>query len=478
MATVYQKTDNYGLDLYGDNDPADLRDGHNTNMRTIDGKLKDHSDAITKNIQDIEKNSDNIIELNSNTYRKQETDKVVSDLINDGLSLTRKSIETMGYEYIVTIGDSMYGSASTQDNNWEYLLGKKLSLTVKNYAVGGVGFHDGDDNYVAQSIRAKSDVNYDHSLVKYVIISGSTNDITSSISSLTQNIQTVIDNIKSGFPNSELIYISGLCGSNVRWTDSTPNSDNHSSGDYRLKDWVSYLAYTANMFKDNGFSCIENSFIWLLFNSSKSNPDGLHPNDSGHVTIFNNVLSFLKGHSGVNPMSAGGVVSSSNLETYYSKNVTSLPYVISPSYYSFVFNPKTGIADVYIGSFTVTMSKSDVEKWANTKANDNIYSVKIPLFPKLIPIPQINTNESFESWPIRGLSVQSNIEAVNPRFVCVTNNSNITIPNESRRMLWLTFDYIPTGYKDGSPSNLDIDAGIVLKYIGGKISVDVLGGFR
>lgn len=46
MATVYEKTDNYGLNLYGDNDPADLRDGYNGSMRTIDTTLKTHLNRI------------------------------------------------------------------------------------------------------------------------------------------------------------------------------------------------------------------------------------------------------------------------------------------------------------------------------------------------------------------------------------------------------------------------------------------------
>ena len=46
MATVYTKTDNYGLNLYGDNDPADLRDGYNGSMRTVDTTLKQHLDRI------------------------------------------------------------------------------------------------------------------------------------------------------------------------------------------------------------------------------------------------------------------------------------------------------------------------------------------------------------------------------------------------------------------------------------------------
>lgn len=46
MSTVYAKTDNYGLNLYGDNDPADLRDGYNGSMRTIDTTLETHLNRI------------------------------------------------------------------------------------------------------------------------------------------------------------------------------------------------------------------------------------------------------------------------------------------------------------------------------------------------------------------------------------------------------------------------------------------------
>lgn len=46
MATAYSKTDNYGLNLYGDNDPADLRDGYNGSMRTIDTTLETHLNRI------------------------------------------------------------------------------------------------------------------------------------------------------------------------------------------------------------------------------------------------------------------------------------------------------------------------------------------------------------------------------------------------------------------------------------------------
>lgn len=46
MSTFYSKTDNYGLNLYGDDDAADLRDGYNGSMHTIDETLKSHLDRI------------------------------------------------------------------------------------------------------------------------------------------------------------------------------------------------------------------------------------------------------------------------------------------------------------------------------------------------------------------------------------------------------------------------------------------------
>ncbi|MBL0965029.1 MAG: right-handed parallel beta-helix repeat-containing protein [Escherichia coli] len=46
MSTLYNKTDNYALSLYGDNDPADLRDGYNSSMHTIDTTMETHLNRI------------------------------------------------------------------------------------------------------------------------------------------------------------------------------------------------------------------------------------------------------------------------------------------------------------------------------------------------------------------------------------------------------------------------------------------------
>lgn len=53
MSTIYDKTDNYSLNLYGNNDPADLRDGYNDSMRTIDRTLQDHIDEINTKLASV-----------------------------------------------------------------------------------------------------------------------------------------------------------------------------------------------------------------------------------------------------------------------------------------------------------------------------------------------------------------------------------------------------------------------------------------
>lgn len=53
MSTLYDKTDNYSLNLYGDNDPADLRDGYNGSMHTIDETLQNHINKINKKLETV-----------------------------------------------------------------------------------------------------------------------------------------------------------------------------------------------------------------------------------------------------------------------------------------------------------------------------------------------------------------------------------------------------------------------------------------
>lgn len=85
MATAYSKTDNYGLNLYGDNDPADLRDGYNGSMRTIDDTLKKHLNRI-EGVESRETHDEEVVKaligdntVDSATASKVKWDKSITD---------------------------------------------------------------------------------------------------------------------------------------------------------------------------------------------------------------------------------------------------------------------------------------------------------------------------------------------------------------------------------------------------------------
>lgn len=85
MATVYTKTDNYGLNLYGDNDPADLRDGYNGSMHTIDDTLEKHLNRI-EGVESRETHDEEVVKaligdntVDSATAAKNKWDKSIAD---------------------------------------------------------------------------------------------------------------------------------------------------------------------------------------------------------------------------------------------------------------------------------------------------------------------------------------------------------------------------------------------------------------
>lgn len=85
MTTIYDKTDNYGLNLYGDSDPADLRDGYNGSMRTIDTTLETHLDRI-EGVESRETHDEEVVKalvgantVDSATTAKTKWDKAGAD---------------------------------------------------------------------------------------------------------------------------------------------------------------------------------------------------------------------------------------------------------------------------------------------------------------------------------------------------------------------------------------------------------------
>ena len=83
--TTYTKTDNYGLNLYGDTDPADLRDGYNGSMQTIDTTLESHLNRI-EGVESRETHDEEVVKallgdntVDAATSSKTKWDKAGSD---------------------------------------------------------------------------------------------------------------------------------------------------------------------------------------------------------------------------------------------------------------------------------------------------------------------------------------------------------------------------------------------------------------
>lgn len=126
MATVYTKTDNYGLNLYGDNDPADLRDGYNGSMRTIDTTLETHLNRIEA-VESRETHDEEVAKallgdntVDAATTSKTKWNKASTDAIEamaDAATATEKA--TSNNSILTALGADTTAHATTSKTKWD-----------------------------------------------------------------------------------------------------------------------------------------------------------------------------------------------------------------------------------------------------------------------------------------------------------------------------------------------------------------------
>lgn len=158
MTTVYDKTDNYGLNLYGDADPADLRDGYNGSMRILDTTLEGHLNRI-EGVESRETHDEEVVEalIGDNTVdaataaknkwdnaamgatdsmaalaalgtetaeeaatAKAKWDKASTDAakaVTDAATATAKA--TANTEALTALGSNTIGTATANKNKWD-----------------------------------------------------------------------------------------------------------------------------------------------------------------------------------------------------------------------------------------------------------------------------------------------------------------------------------------------------------------------
>lgn len=98
--TTYTKTDNYALNLYGDTDPADLRDGYNGSMHIIDKTLGTHLNRIEA-VESRETHDEEVTKaligdntVDKATFKQTKWDKASTDATANGAALTALGAET------------------------------------------------------------------------------------------------------------------------------------------------------------------------------------------------------------------------------------------------------------------------------------------------------------------------------------------------------------------------------------------------
>lgn len=126
MATVYTKTDNYGLNLYGDNDPADLRDGYNGSMRTIDTTLETHLNRIEA-VESRETHDEEVVKallgdntVDAATTAKTKWNKASADAIKamaDAATATGKA--NANTSTLIALGADTTAHATAAKDKWD-----------------------------------------------------------------------------------------------------------------------------------------------------------------------------------------------------------------------------------------------------------------------------------------------------------------------------------------------------------------------
>lgn len=333
MSTIYDKTDNYSLNLYGDNDPADLRDGYNGSMRTIDDTLEKHLNRI-EGVESRETHDEAVMKallgdntVDNATAAKTKWNKASADAIDSIARLTsmgvtdstagtalRTKIDTVNnnvnefgltsqniakvyrggvcrnYEGTIFgfIGDSITQGyrATSSAKRWSTLVSGIFGATEKNVAVGGTGFTTSpqSDRFDGQADKLVAVVGR-NAPVSIVFISGGVNDLSVNIQLGTSVLESTVSKVRTAFPLARIIVTIGLSGTMEKGLHSSNKPMNE-----RRRYYSTLCEKAASL------GCeVMAGYYMTSVNPSYSSDDGLHPNDAGYALISEFMASAVAG---------------------------------------------------------------------------------------------------------------------------------------------------------------------------------------
>lgn len=216
-------------------------------------------------------NATNLKNRINDTYTKNESD-------NRYLQITTVQ------DTLIAIGDSYFEGFRTNKPATDSMIAvasRLLGLTCHNFAVGGTGFHNGDntgDNTFSKQLDKAAAQITNKTSVKYVVIGGGRNDP----DSLTYNeVADTLTKAKQLFPYSEICFIP------MMWDSTYPTGKSHNystmlnAGNY-TETWTIHDAPSWGLYRDNEMTDI-------------------HPNTSGAARYGHYIANILKHHLTAQP---------------------------------------------------------------------------------------------------------------------------------------------------------------------------------
>lgn len=343
-------TDNFNLDLYQDNEPANLKDQYNDAMQKLDkdllsindkansaqnkaNNLKTDLEAVKTNINDIKNNINN--EINN---LKTNIDNDINSVKNQLNEKTNKRGK------LIWIGDSWSEGNLSQNEFIPNTVAEGLNCNLYNYAIGGSGLLVGT-TFSTQLTNAINDPQFDNDEITYVVIFGGINDRNSNVD--TSAINETLNKAVNNFKNAKIYCI--------------PMQKAQNANDWgKTYDWV-------NAYLRNGVPkaiIIPGAWYWDIGHQedfNNSNPG--HPNALGVKVFANKILCGING-------SVQGNTKQFNVSL--NKNLS------NDSYLKFTINGDGTYTVFGMVKFTVDVTYDYIGQlfnnfYINTTANRNIY---------------------------------------------------------------------------------------------------------
>lgn len=317
-------TTNFNLEKYQTGDAANLNDQYNASMDIIDDNLyKINTNAntaggkATQALETAQNNNKNLTALGvtstetatqlKNTIETTTTtaNNAANNLnalgantvenatnlknrINDTYTKTESDnrylqIPTV-QDTLIAIGDSYFEGFRTNTPATDSMIAvasRLLGLTCHNFAVGGTGFHNGDntgDNTFSKQLDKAAARITNKTSVKYVVIGGGRNDP----DSLTYNeVADTLTKAKRLFPDSEVCFIPML------WDNTYPTGKSHNYS----------TMLNAGNYTDTW--TVQDAPSWGLYRDTEMTD--IHPNTNGSARYGHYIANILKHHLTAQP---------------------------------------------------------------------------------------------------------------------------------------------------------------------------------